>query len=200
MRGWLLAVVTVMALGLAVWRSIHPFLAVTAPVDSPVMVVEAWVPPAVLKTIADRYAGDPNNIFYCVGGPTDEAFDSIRVEDSSAAEAARILGGHGIPPARLHVVPHWGVPRDRTYANATTLREWFEARNTSVSAINVLTEGPHSRRSRLMFERAFGQGVEIGSVAIPDRTYEADRWWRYSEGIKAVISEAAGYLYARLFF
>lgn len=200
LKGWIALWLVIGLIGMGVLRSIHPFLAVTAPVESPVLVVEAWVPPAVLKAVADRYGAEARNVFYCTGGPTDEAFDSTRVEDTSAAEAAQILGGYGIPAERLHVVPHWGVPRDRTYANATTLREWFQKNNVSVTAINVLTEGLHSRRSRLLFEKAFGPGVRVGVVAIPDRTYDAGRWWRYSEGIKAVISESAGYLYARFLF
>jgi hypothetical protein len=37
-------------------------------------------------------------------------------------------------------------------------------------------------------------------IAVEDREYDPARWWRYSEGVKEVISEGAGYLYARFFF
>jgi len=199
-RGWvLLAAATAGLAAVAGWR-IYPFLAITATVESPVVVVEAWVPPAILKDLAARYQGEDESILYCTGGPSDQAFESTRIEDTSAAAAARMLKGYGIPEHRLKVVPCWVPRRDRTYANAVAVREWFKDQQMTVTAINVVTEGPHSRRSRLMFEAAFGSEASIGVVSIPDRDYEAARWWRYSEGVKAVISEAAAYVYARLLF
>jgi uncharacterized SAM-binding protein YcdF (DUF218 family) len=139
-------------------------------------------------------------VLYCTGGPSDEAFDSSLAEDTCAAEAARILRGYGIPDERLVVVPTFESQRDRTYASAVALRDWFRDQKRVVAALNVVTEGPHSRRSRLMFEEAFGPQVAVGIVAIPDPDYESARWWKYSEGVKAVISEAAAYVYARLLF
>ena len=37
-------------------------------------------------------------------------------------------------------------------------------------------------------------------IAVESEEYEQTRWWRYSEGVKEVISEGAAYLYVRLFF
>jgi hypothetical protein len=199
-RGWLLLVLALMGTGVGGVRWIHPFLAVTVPVAGPIVVVEAWVPPAVLKGVATHYRGDVASVFYCVGGPSEQAFDSLRIEDTSAAEAARFLQQYGLPGDRLKVVPSWVPRKDRTYASAVALREWFTNHGLPVTSLTVVTEGPHARRSRLMFEKAFGQGVEIGVVAISDPSYEAARWWQYSEGIKAVISETAGYVYARVLF
>ena len=188
---------------LACWgfvAGIHSFLAVTAPVDSPVVAVEAWVPPAILKGVADHYKGDGTRIFYCAGGPSDEHFDSTRIEDTSAAEAARGLRRFGIAESQIRIVPTRVPRRDRTYSNAVALRDWFRENGIAVPALTVVTEGIHARRSRLMFEKAFGPSVPIGVIAIPDPTYDASHWWRYSEGIKAVISETAGYLYVRTVF
>ncbi|RYY54021.1 MAG: hypothetical protein EOO05_20620 [Chitinophagaceae bacterium] len=39
-----------------------------------------------------------------------------------------------------------------------------------------------------------------GLLSIPDREYDAGHWWRYSEGVKEVLSEGAAYLYARFLF
>ena len=68
------------------------------------------------------------------------------------------------------------------------LRDGFAENGVNATTFNVVTEGPHGRRSRLMFEKAFGQGSTIGIIAITDPTYDATRWWQYSEGIKAVSS------------
>jgi hypothetical protein len=58
----------------------------------------------------------------------------------------------------------------------------------------------HARRSRLLFQKAFGPGIEVGVIAIRDREYNPRVWWRYSEGVKEVLSEGAAYLYARFLF
>jgi hypothetical protein len=42
--------------------------------------------------------------------------------------------------------------------------------------------------------------VKVGIIAIPTPDYEARRWWRYSEGVRAVLGESIAYLYAKLFF
>jgi hypothetical protein len=200
LKGWFVMGLMLASAGLAGLRAIHPFLAVTAPVETRVVAVEAWVPPVILKGVATHFEDDPGVVFYCTGGPSDEHFDSTRLEDTSAAEAVRLLHRHGIPQDRLRAVPAWVPRRDRTYANAVALRAWFKENKVPVTALNVVTEGLHARRSRLLFQKAFGETVTIGVIAVPDPTYDAEHWWRYSEGIKAVISESAGYLYARLLF
>jgi uncharacterized SAM-binding protein YcdF (DUF218 family) len=70
----------------------------------------------------------------------------------------------------------------------------------SVSSINVVTENVHARRTRLLFQKAFGGDVRVGVIAVPNPDYEPGHWWRYSEGVKDVLSEAIAYIYARLFF
>jgi hypothetical protein len=199
-RGWAVVVGLAVLAAVGVGRTIHPFLAIIAPVEGPVVVVEAWVPPAILKATALRYQNDASSVFYCVGGPTDEKFDSTRVEDTSAFEAAEVLRSYGIPDSRIQPVPTAAPVRDRTYTTAVALRDWFRDRGQSVHALTVVTEGPHARRSRILFQKAFDSDVEIGVVGIPDPTYDAAHWWRSSEGIKVVISESAAYLFTRFLF
>ena len=103
-------------------------------------------------------------------------------------------------PKLVQPVPSPTQYRNRSYASAVALREWVEQHRLSVTSFNLVTMGAHARRSRLLFQKAFGGNVHIGVIAVRDREYDPDRWWRSSEGVKEVISEGAGYLYARLFF
>lgn len=73
------------------------------------------------------------------------------------------------------------------------------ARTRRAASVNVLTEGPTARRARLMFEKALGDGVRVGVVALPPRNYDSDHWWRSSEGVRTITGEVLGYGYARLF-
>ena len=69
-----------------------------------------------------------------------------------------------------------------------------------VSGIDVVTEDLHARRTRLLFQKAFGDKVTVGVIAVPNPDYDAKHWWRYSAGVKEVVSEAAAYVYARFLF
>ena len=60
--------------------------------------------------------------------------------------------------------------------------------------------GPHARRSRLLYEEALGGEFKIGIIALADRRFDPEHWWRSSEGVRAVVDDTVAYLYARLYF
>jgi len=70
----------------------------------------------------------------------------------------------------------------------------------AVMNFNVLTEDVHARRTRLLFQEAFGRETTIGIIAVPDPDYDAKHWWRYSEGVREVLGESIAYIYAKFFF
>jgi uncharacterized SAM-binding protein YcdF (DUF218 family) len=63
-----------------------------------------------------------------------------------------------------------------------------------------VTEDLHARRTRLLFRKALGDDVSVGIISVPNPDYDSRHWWRYSAGVKDVVSEAASYLYAKLLF
>jgi hypothetical protein len=69
-----------------------------------------------------------------------------------------------------------------------------------VRRINVLTENTHARRTRLLFQEAFGKEADVGIISVPNPGYRADRWWRFSAGAREVMSESVSYMYAKFFF
>ena len=60
--------------------------------------------------------------------------------------------------------------------------------------INVVTEDTRARRTRLLFQKAFGKDVQVGIIAVANVDYPANQWWHHSEGLKDVVSEFAAYL------
>ena len=85
--------------------------------------------------------------------------------------------------------------------SAISLKKWWgDHEKTPLSKVNLLTVGPHARRSRLLFEKALGSSVEVGVISIPGKDYETGKWWHSSSGVRMVIGETIAYLYARLFF
>ena len=98
------------------------------------------------------------------------------------------------------MVPSRVVSRDRTYGSAVALRDWFLANDVHVGRINVVTEAPHARRTQLLFQRAFGNQIQVGVIGIQNPDYDPRHWWRYSEGVRDVVGEAVALVYAEFFF
>jgi hypothetical protein len=64
----------------------------------------------------------------------------------------------------------------------------------------VISLGPHTRRTRLLFEKALGKEVSVGVMAVEDQDYDPRHWWRSSEGFRVVSGELLAYGYARFWF
>ena len=185
--------------GFVVLRTLHDFLAVHAPVKTSALVIEGWVPRYAVTNFVAKVANDYSDIF-TTGGVTLADGKSHNDADTYASVTKARLIRAGVPAAKLHVVPSWIVKRDRTYSSALALREWCRTNDVHLTAFNVVTLGPHARRSRLLHEKAFGKGVEVGIIPLTNVEYDPDHWWQYSEGVKETLSEAAAYLYSRFWF
>lgn len=129
-----------------------------------------------------------------------EELTGIRDYNTSASVAADLLRKNGLANGSVQMVPSRVMDRDRTYGSAVALRNCLRNHNMAVSGIDVVTQDLHARRTRLLFQKALGDKAAVGVIAIPNSDYDAKRWWRYSAGLKNVLSEAAAYVYARLLF
>jgi uncharacterized SAM-binding protein YcdF (DUF218 family) len=179
---------------------IYPFLAVTHRVDTNILVVEGWVHKHAIQAAADEFRRGSYRHVYTTGGPVVGIGGYINDAQTSASVGAALLKNAGLPPEVVQMVPSRVMDRDRTYGSAVALREWFREHNVAVQSVNVVTENAHARRTRLLFGKALGKNVAVGIIAVPNPDYDKGRWWRYSEGVKDVGSEAFAYVYARLFF
>lgn len=197
-RGWLLLLLAVLGGAFVFLHTVHPFLAIHAPLDTPVLVLEGWVPEYAATGYVVRCRSDTT--IYTVGGPTLQDRHSLDVSDTHASVARGRLLKAGVPAGRVQMVPCWDVQRDRTYSSALALRDWCRTNHVELRAVNVATLGAHARRSRLLFQKAFGPEVKVGIISLPKDDYDASRWWQYSEGFKEVLSEGAAYLFVRFLF
>jgi hypothetical protein len=165
-----------------------------------VLLVEGWLSGSEMRDASNLIRAGKYEVIYTTGGPCDDEGDKIDASNTFAWEAAKRLHILGIPEAQIQPAPCLVWQHDRTYSSAVALREWLKSQGRDVTAINVATEGTHARRTQIMFQLAFGDSVAVGVIPIKNHFYDPDHWWRYSEGVKAVISEGAGYLYTKLLF
>ena len=198
-RGRLVVVALVLGVFLAGILCTHPFLAVTDRTGADVLVVEGWLPNYALEESIAEFRARPYRLVVTVGC---QILTGVNVEegDNQASYAAKRLAWLGLDRKFVRDAPSSAHYRDRTYASALALKHWFETNSEPVKAFNLVTLGPHARRSRLLFEKAFQGKVHVGIISIQNREYDPDRWWQSSEGVKETISEALAYCYARLFF
>ncbi len=180
-------------------RNVQPFLAFTDPVKAEVLVVEGWVPDYVLeKTLAEFKRGHYSRL-YVTGGPLEKG--GMLFDYKSYAELGMaILIRMGADRKLVEAAPAPFVRRDRTFASALALKSRLQQQGLSVTGMNLVSLGVHARRSHLLFQKAMEKEIRVGIIAIEDRNYANERWWKSSSGVRAVIDELFAYVYALLVF
>ena len=199
-RAKIILVFVLIGAGVLGVRSVFPFLALTEPVDTNVLVVEGWVHPYAIAASAKEFRNGKYERIFTTGGPVIGKGGYVNDFQTSASVGADRLKAVGIPARALQMVPSHEDGRDRTYSSAVAFREWLRTHNTQLASFNVLTEGAHGRRTRLMYEKAFGPTVRVGVISILSPDFDAKHWWSYSEGAEEVLQETVAYVYARFFF
>lgn len=199
-RGWLITLTcALVATGLFV-RNIHSFLSVTERVEARTLVVEGWVHPYAIEATLRELRTNTYEHVFTTGGPVIGTGGYTSDFNTAASVGADHLKAAGIAGDLIHMVPCHESNRDRTFSSAVALKDWLQQHNMKVEGINVITEETHGRRTRLMFEKAFGDRVKIGIISVPSPDYDAKHWWRYSEGVEDVVGQGIAYLYARFLF
>ena len=153
-----------LALGLITLFGVYPFLALTQPVDANVLVVEGWVHPYAIQAGAEEFRAHHYRQIFTTGGPVVGRGGYINDYQTSASNGADLLKKTGIPAELIQMVPSHIIGRDRTYSSAIALRDWFRAHDVQVRGLNIVTEGAHARRTRLLFEKALGSDVKVGVI------------------------------------
>jgi hypothetical protein len=197
--GRLVSLGVIVAMVLGALRVAHPFLAVTAPTQGQVLVVEGWMPKYTIKEAASEFIRRPYQYVLVVQGVY-ETEDAPGSDCDSSGDALRFLVQYGVPAQLVHGIYFSAAERDRTYHSALAVKHWLAEHGATVDSIDVMTKGAHARRSRLLFEKVFVPGVKVGVIALRDRSYEPGRWWRSSEGIREIPFQTLAYLYARFMF
>jgi hypothetical protein len=198
LRGKLLGIALVLVAVLLVQQCVHPFLAVTQPVASELLVVEGWVPPDTLHEAAIEFRrGGYRRLILLSSFDYADNFPLERYEDEYKT---KLLIHYGVPSDRETTLYPLRARKDRTYHSALDLKEWLAGHGMNLKSLDVATCGPHARRTRLLYQKAFGKDVKIGIIALSGHDYDPSQWWKSSEGVREVIGEVIAYLYARFLF
>jgi len=191
LRGKLIVLVLFALFAVTLTYGAYPFLAVNEPLRGDVMLLEGWtLPHRIAKQVAAEFTKGHYRRLLVLQ-------DTYYGESTNATE--RLLQA-GIPSASIETVLYPGVDRDRTYHAALVARDWLRQNEPSGNCFDVVTIGPHARRSWMLYRKAFGTTARIGVVALEDPLYDPNHWWRTSEGLREVQGEVIAYVYSRLYY
>lgn len=197
--GWLAGLLLIGAAVAGGVRCAYPFLAVTRPVSTHSLVVEGWLADQELDLLIAEINRGQYTAIYLTGGPVRNNDPGARFGSYPELMKA-VLISRGLSADRLVAVPSAAVVKDRTYASARALHDRLQQMNVECDSFNLVTEGAHARRSRLLFGLAFGGRPRIGVIALTPDDYDPRHWWHTSAGVRDILSEAIAYVYARCVF
>lgn len=197
--GWLLLSALSIGFCTLLVRHAYQFLATETPSGAKLLVIEGWMSPAELDQAIVRFQSGGYRRAITTGGPVPISFYQP-VKTSFALLARDYLIQRGLPEAAVVAVVAPASARDRTYLSAVMVREWLARSGMAVDAIDVFSEGAHSRRTQLLYRRAFGDTIRIGILAARPENYDPSAWWQSSIGTKTVVTEAIAWAWTALFF
>lgn len=199
-RGVLLGLVILLCIFIGGLVSVHPFLAPTRPVAGGILVVEGWGPDYAMQAAMEEFQRAHYDRLYVTGGPLEHG-GPLSEFRSFAELGAAVLEKLGMNTNQVQAVPAPLVQQDRTYNSALALRKYLDEHSIAHPSINLISVGPHARRSRLLYIKVFSnEKTAIGIRSIKPRDYDPKRWWRSSAGVRTVLSEVFAYVYVRFFF
>ena len=198
-RGWLVLLLVAGTAATFVMRGLYGFLAINDPLPGGILVVEGWSADYVIEGAVDEYRQGQYERICLTGGPI-EFGNAMREHRTYAEYAKAFCLKLGVPAQALDAIPAPAAERDRSYASALALRQWLREHGATDAKLNIAGNGAHSRRTRLVYEKALGPGVRIGISNLGEKNFDPKAWWKTSEGFRVVVDETIAYTYARLIF
>ncbi|MFT6587085.1 MULTISPECIES: ElyC/SanA/YdcF family protein [Cycloclasticus] len=176
------------------------YLATTTPKHGHYLVIEGWINNASLDQGLNIFRNSSNEYQYIIvtGGP--DIRDGSNPPKTYAELSAKYLLSKGVSKQKIIVISSPASAQARTYLSAVMVRDWFIDENINNPNIDVFTESVHARRTRFLYNLAFRASNDIGVHASTPSSYSLSTWWKSSEGVKSVITELLGLIWATYIF
>src|SRR5690606_28482086 len=96
----------------------------------------------------------------------------------------------GVSKGKITSIPVMRVEEGRTKSNAKAFAQRIGSE--PIGSVDVISIGVHARRSMNEFQKACGDEVEVGVIAIEDPEAPAENWWRMKAGWMKLGKEIVG--------
>jgi hypothetical protein len=200
-QGWILLLGLPVVVAVLIFWGAYPFLNMNHPIGRGSLVVEGWMSKRQMADARAVYQKGKYGLVICTGGPLgrDSYLRELYPDYSTLAEVgANQLRSFGLP--NVQAVPRPDVDKDRTYYSALALRKWLVDTGREGTHLDVLSTGPHSRRSWMLFQAALEDVAIVGVIPVDPMGYDPHRWWVTSAGVRSMIGELIAYGYAKFLF
>ena len=88
--------------------------------------------------------------------------------DSNAEQARNLLLSLGVDPSSVISVPGNRVKINRTLTSALAMRDWLSSSDVKVRGINIISLGPHARRTWMTYHKILDKEYNIGIISLPE--------------------------------
>ena len=107
-----------------------------------------------------------NSVYYI--GSLDEKNRIINNFNSNAEYTRNELIRIGVDPSSIVAVPGEKTYINRTLKSILAFRDWLKTSKYKVKGINIISSGPHARRTWMIYNKVLGKDYNIGIISLPD--------------------------------
>ena len=111
--------------------------------------------------------------------------------DSNAEIARNNLIAYGVDSSVVIAVPANKVTINRTLTSALAFRDWLKTTDKNVTGINIISQGIHSRRTWMTYNKIIGKSYKIGIISLT----EVEKFNSKRPGVFKILYEIIGLLY-----
>jgi hypothetical protein len=98
----------------------------------------------------------------------------------------------GIPKDRIIVAASGEIQHQNTFNSAISAWRALQNRGIHPQYANLLTLGPHARRSDLVYSKVFAPATKVGVIAWVPPDYGSTPWWRSTRRTQCLFKEIVG--------
>jgi len=133
-----------------------------------------------------------NNSEYDIGA-LDTKTRIINNFNSNAELARNEFIAMGIDSSKIIAIPGKKVSLNRTLSSVLAFRDWIKSSGCRVEGINIVSEGAHSRRTWMTYNKILNNAYNIGIISLPDYGNQSRKYKLFK-----TLRESLGLLYYRL--
>lgn len=197
-KGWLIILLTLAAVLVGTVRSTAPFLAPTKPLGAPILVMEGWVSEDGVRRAIELNEKNHYAVVIAAGQDIEKGMDISHYENYANLGASRLVA-LGFKGTNIVKIAAPKSKKDRTYHTALEVRKYLLTQ-TKYRSIDLVSDSVHARRSWYLYRYACEPEIKVGVIAATSPQFDAEHWWRTSNGVRIVLNEAIAYVYAKLVF
>lgn len=183
---------------LLILKNLAHYLAQQQSIKAPILIVEGWISEQALNEVIQHHKKTGYQIIITTGGII-KSRNTTKYK-TYAESAAAYLRNNGLRQENIKPLSTPESAQNRTFLSAVIVRDWLQQKNIKTKQINLYSQAVHARRSKVLYEMAFGDQYQIGINAAGTEEYKLDHWWQSSSGAKAVITEIIGLSWVKCCF